>query len=77
MNECSVEQQVGLIDAIAQGDQSAFEKLYRLTSPRLFAVAQRMLRNPPGQKKYYTTVFLLSGVGLAITMHNSVRHSPG
>ncbi|MBS0054980.1 sigma-70 family RNA polymerase sigma factor [Yersinia sp. Marseille-Q3913] len=45
MNECSVEQQVGLIDAIAKGDQSAFEKLYRLTSPRLFAIALRMLRN--------------------------------
>ncbi|AHM73146.1 sigma-70 family RNA polymerase sigma factor [Yersinia hibernica] len=45
MNECSLEQQIGLIEAIAQGDQSAFEKLYRLTSPRLFAVALRMLRN--------------------------------
>lgn len=45
MNECSVEQQIGLIDAIAQGDQSAFEQLYRLTSPRLFAVALRILRN--------------------------------
>ncbi|QHB33300.1 sigma-70 family RNA polymerase sigma factor [Yersinia canariae] len=45
MNEYSLEQQIGLIDAIAQGDQSAFEKLYRLTSPRLFALALRMLRN--------------------------------
>ncbi|MFL4555059.1 sigma-70 family RNA polymerase sigma factor [Yersinia kristensenii] len=45
MNECSLEQQIGLIDAIAQGDQSAFEQLYRLTSPRLFAVAFRMLRS--------------------------------
>ncbi|HDL7750392.1 TPA: sigma-70 family RNA polymerase sigma factor [Yersinia enterocolitica] len=58
MNECSVEQQVGLIDAIAQGDQSAFEKLYRLTSPRLFAVAQRMLRNPARAEEVLHDSFL-------------------
>lgn len=33
-----------LMQAMAGGDRQAFEKLYRLTSPRLFAVALRMLR---------------------------------
>lgn len=33
-----------LMQSIAEGDQQAFEQLYRLTSPRLFAVALRMLR---------------------------------
>ncbi|OVZ94782.1 RNA polymerase subunit sigma [Yersinia frederiksenii] len=65
MNECSLEQQIGLIDAIAQGDQSAFEKLYRLTSPRLFAVALRMLRNPARAEEVlhdsFLTVWNLAG----------------
>lgn len=33
-----------LMSCMAGGDRQAFEKLYRLTSPRLFAVALRMLR---------------------------------
>ncbi|WAS99753.1 sigma-70 family RNA polymerase sigma factor [Rouxiella chamberiensis] len=33
-----------LMQAVAAGDRQAFEQLYRLTSPRLFAVALRMLR---------------------------------
>ncbi|MFZ4834606.1 sigma-70 family RNA polymerase sigma factor [Rouxiella sp. Mn2063] len=33
-----------LMGAIVQGDRHAFEQLYKLTSPRLFAVALRMLR---------------------------------
>ncbi len=33
-----------LLQAMASGDRDAFEQLYRLTSPRLFAVALRMLR---------------------------------
>lgn len=33
-----------LICAIAQGDRHAFEQLYKLASPKLFAVALRMLR---------------------------------
>lgn len=33
-----------LMSCMACGDRQAFEKLYRLTSPRLFAVALRMLR---------------------------------
>lgn len=33
-----------LMQAMAAGDRQAFEQLYRLTSPRLFAVALRMLR---------------------------------
>ncbi|MCC3701051.1 RNA polymerase sigma factor [Rouxiella badensis] len=33
-----------LMQSVAAGDRQAFEQLYRLTSPRLFAVALRMLR---------------------------------
>lgn len=33
-----------LMQVMARGDRQAFEQLYRLTSPRLFAVALRMLR---------------------------------
>ncbi len=33
-----------LLQAMAAGDRQAFEQLYLLTSPRLFAVALRMLR---------------------------------
>jgi len=33
-----------LLPAIAKGDRRAFEQLYRLTSPHLFALALRMLR---------------------------------
>ena len=35
---------VNLMPSIAQGDRRAFEQLYRLTSPHLFALALRMLR---------------------------------
>ncbi|ANI28609.1 RNA polymerase sigma factor [Yersinia entomophaga] len=45
MNEASLAEQIELLEAIGKGDQAAFERLYRLTSPRLFAVALRMLRN--------------------------------
>jgi RNA polymerase sigma-70 factor (ECF subfamily) len=38
------EQLVILMRAVANGDRDAFEQLYRLCSPRLFAVALRMLR---------------------------------
>jgi RNA polymerase sigma-70 factor, ECF subfamily len=31
--------------ACGEGDRKAFERLYRLTSPRLYAVARRMLRS--------------------------------
>jgi len=44
MAEFSPQQQQLLLQAIARGDRQAFEQLYRLTSPRLFAVALRMLR---------------------------------
>lgn len=42
--EEALELQRELMSAMAVGDRQAFEKLYRLTSPRLFAVALRMLR---------------------------------
>ncbi|WP_058973566.1 RNA polymerase sigma factor [Type-D symbiont of Plautia stali] len=44
MDKDLAEQQVKLMRAIAQGDRRAFEQLYRLTSPHLFAIALRTLR---------------------------------
>ena len=44
MDASQAEQQIALIRAVASGDRPAFEQLYRLTSPHLFAVALRMLR---------------------------------
>lgn len=44
MDKVLVEQQVKLMRAIAQGDRHAFEQLYRLASPHLFAIALRTLR---------------------------------
>lgn len=45
MDNALAEQQLKLMQAIANGDRRAFEQLYRLTSPHLFAVALRMLRH--------------------------------
>lgn len=45
MDNALAEQQLKLMQAIANGDRRAFEQLYRLTSPHLFAVALRMLRD--------------------------------
>ncbi len=44
MDASQAEQQIALIQAVAKSDRLAFEQLYRLTSPHLFAVALRMLR---------------------------------
>jgi RNA polymerase sigma factor (sigma-70 family) len=44
MDNVLAEQQVKLMRAIAQGDRQAFEQLYRLASPHLFALALRTLR---------------------------------
>ncbi|MBH0239407.1 sigma-70 family RNA polymerase sigma factor [Methylobrevis albus] len=34
-----------LIGAVARGDRAAFERLYRLSAPKLFAIALRILRD--------------------------------
>lgn len=44
MDNALAEQHLRLMQAVATGDRRAFEQLYRLTSPHLFAVALRMLR---------------------------------
>lgn len=44
MDNRLTEQLVRLLQAVAQRDRSAFEQLYRLTSPHLFALTLRMLR---------------------------------
>lgn len=44
MTKAFSEQHVALLQAVAVGDRNAFEQLYRQTSPRLFAVALRLLR---------------------------------
>lgn len=35
-----------LVDAAAGGDRRAFEEVYRLTSPKLYGIALRLLRRP-------------------------------
>jgi len=45
MDATQAEQLNQLIKAVVNGDRLAFERLYRLTSPYLFAVALRTLRN--------------------------------
>lgn len=45
MDHSQADYHLTLIKAIAAGDRLAFEKLYKLTSPYLFAVALRMLRH--------------------------------
>ncbi|MCI1900634.1 MAG: sigma-70 family RNA polymerase sigma factor [Enterobacter sp.] len=45
MDNALAEQHTLLMQAVATGDRRAFEQLYRLTSPHLFAVALRMLRH--------------------------------
>ena len=35
-----------LIDAVAEGDRAAFERLYVMSAPRLYGVALRILRSP-------------------------------
>ena len=44
MDKTLVEQQVKLMQAVAEGDRRAFEQLYRQTSPHLFAVALRTVQ---------------------------------
>lgn len=39
------ESQIKLLQSVARGNRQAFEHLYRQTSPYLFAIALRMLRN--------------------------------
>ncbi|QIX97878.1 RNA polymerase sigma factor [Cedecea sp. FDAARGOS_727] len=44
MDKTLVEQQVKLMQAVAEGDRRAFEQLYRQTSSHLFAVALRTVQ---------------------------------
>jgi len=44
MDNRLAEQLDNLLPAVAKGDRRAFEQLYRLTSPHLFSLALRMLR---------------------------------
>ncbi len=61
MDKVRAVEQVTLMQAIVKGDRLAFEKLYRQTSPHLFAIALRMLRHRPGRKKCCMTAFSPSG----------------
>jgi len=47
-----------LLKKVARKDQSAFEKLYRATSPNVFALAGRMLNNKPDAEEITYDVFL-------------------
>lgn len=45
MDNVLKENQIKLLQAVVKGDHKAFENLYQQTSPYLFAIALRMLRN--------------------------------
>jgi len=47
MDKVQAVEQVKLMKAVVDGDRRAFEHLYRLTSPHLFAIALRMLQHRP------------------------------
>nr|WP_310617594.1 sigma-70 family RNA polymerase sigma factor [Pantoea cypripedii] len=58
MDSIQAEQQRTLLRAVADGDRSAFEQLYRLTSPHLFAIALRMLRHRPWAEEVLHDCFI-------------------
>ncbi|WP_205956467.1 RNA polymerase sigma factor [Pantoea stewartii] len=58
MDKVRAVEQVTLMQAIVKGDRLAFEKLYRQTSPHLFAIALRMLRHRPWAEEVLHDCFL-------------------
>lgn len=48
-----------LLDKVASGDRQAFAELYRLTSPKLFAIALRMARASDVAEEILQEAFLL------------------
>ncbi|WP_213714344.1 RNA polymerase sigma factor [Cedecea lapagei] len=58
MDKTLVEQQVKLMRAVAEGDRRAFEQLYRLTSPHLFAVALRTVQRRAWAEEILHDAFL-------------------
>ena len=49
----------GLIEKTAAGDRQAFAELYRVSSPKLFAIALRMLRSSDRAEDVLQTTYLL------------------
>lgn len=58
MDQLLKEHQITLMQAVAKSDRRAFETLYRLTSPHLFAIALRMLHNPSWAEEVLHDCFL-------------------
>lgn len=74
MDATQVEQQKILLKAVANGDRLAFEQLYRLTSPHLFAIALRMLRQRSWAEEVMHDCFIT--VWNSATSFNSTLSSP-
>ncbi len=75
MDNALAEQQLKLMQAVANGDRRAFEQLYRLTSPHLFAVALRMLA-PSRTRAEETFTTVLSPSGVKADTYNAALSSP-
>lgn len=54
----SARELAGLLTAIAGGDRSAFREFYRLTSPRVYGLATRMLRGHRAAEQVTQEVYL-------------------
>lgn len=74
MDNMLAERQVKLMQAVANGDRRAFEQLYRLTSPHLFAVALRMLREQAWAEEVLHDCFIT--VWNKADTYNSALSSP-
>lgn len=58
MDKLLKEHQIELMQAVAKRDRRAFEALYRLTSPHLFAIALRMLHHSAWAEEVLHDCFL-------------------
>lgn len=59
MDNTLKESQIRLLQSVARGDRQAFEHLYRQTSPWLFAIALRTLRNRAWAEEILHDSFLI------------------
>lgn len=64
----------GLLGEAAEGNHEAFSDFYRLTSPRVFSVVRRVLRDPELSEEVMQEVFLLVWQNAA--KYNSALGSP-
>lgn len=74
MDNALKESQIKLLRSVARGDRQAFEHLYRQSSPWLFAVALRMLRNRALAEEVLHDSFLI--IWNRSATYNSALSSP-